>query len=154
MSIEGVLAKIAARGKSESNEPQISRHDSVVGNRRSSILGLLDNSGKIWLTEIRASPYYRLAEKALEEICKNGTESFGAISYIRKAHPEQAKQLEIDLWQQIERLWDEGAPIETFQLALDQWVKAHAEARNLFSEAVRNGDDLALSLKNRASHQD
>ena len=154
MPIEEVLAKIGAGGWTGSSALQVSGHDSTLGDRQSSFLGIPDTKSQVYQREIRASLYYCRAEKALQEICRNGYEAFGAITYLRKAYPERARHLDVDLWERIDHLWDEGAPVEVFQSALDQWVKAHAEACSLFSEAVRNGDDLALSIRTKFSQGD
>lgn len=147
MSIEQVLDLIAAGKWSASSEPQVPhRPDRGTFQSGSSILSFLDIETQIWLQEIRASPYFRRAENALQEICKNGGDSFGAIRYLRTAHPAREKQLD-DLWLQIEMLWDAGAPVEEFQAAIDQWVEFHREACILFTQAINAGDQLALAAR-------
>jgi hypothetical protein len=133
MSIEEVLARIARGDRS--------------WRRDTTILALLDAKTQIWLREIRASPYFRGADEALSEICNHGNTQLGALQYFRTACPQRARLLETDLWQRIEKLWDEGAPLEEFQAVLDQWVQLHREAFDLFAKAIEIGDEAALAAK-------
>ena len=99
MSIEDVLARIAANGGSGSCDAKVVDQCNAVrsGEPGSSIL---DAKTQIWLREIRASPYFRRAEEALAEICNHGNDQLGALRYFRAALPERAGQLEV-LWQRI-----------------------------------------------------
>jgi hypothetical protein len=149
MSIEDVLARIAGGGGSGHRGTNVLDQGDTArgGERGAGILGLLDAKTKIWLREIRASPYFRRAEEALREICNHGHDQLGALRYFRAACPERAKELEVDLWQQIDGLWDEGAPIDEFQATLDRWVQLHKEASDLFAQAIEIGDETALAAK-------
>lgn len=149
MSIEDVLARIAGGGGSGRGGTNVLDPGDTArgGERGSAILSLLDAKTQIWLKEISASPYFQRAEEALHEICNHGHYLTGALCYFRAAHPDRAKQLEADLWQEIDRLWDEGAPIDEFQATLDRWVQLHREACDLFIQAIKAGDEVALAAK-------
>jgi len=153
MSIEDVLARIAGGCGSDRRDTKVVDQSDTPqrGEQGSAILDLLDAKTQIWVKEIRASPYYRRAEEALREICNHGTDQLGALRYFRAVRPELARQLEVELWQQIEKLWDEDAPVEEFQEALDRWVQLHRDACDLFAQAIEIGDAMRWPRKRRGT---
>ena len=56
----------------------------------------------------------------------------GARQWAAKHHPDRYHRVTSELPAEWERLWDEGAPLDEFQAALDRWVAAHEELIGLF----------------------
>lgn len=56
----------------------------------------------------------------------------GAMQWAQKHHPKLYQRVTSELPAEWERLWDEGAPLDDFQAALDRWVSAHEELIGLF----------------------
>lgn len=56
----------------------------------------------------------------------------GAMSWAEENLPEYYHHVTTELPAEWERLWDEGAPLDEFQAALDRWVQAHEELIGLF----------------------
>jgi hypothetical protein len=42
-------------------------------------------------------------------------------------------------WVLIDKLWNEGAPIQQFESVLDDWVQAYHEAKVLYTRFLRDG---------------
>ncbi len=51
----------------------------------------------------------------------------GAMAWAARFHPDLYRRVISELPAEWERLWDEGAPLDEFQAALDRWVAAHEE---------------------------
>ncbi len=56
----------------------------------------------------------------------------GAMQWAAKHHPNRYHHVTSELPAEWDRLWDEGAPLDEFQAALDRWVAAHEELLGLF----------------------
>lgn len=56
----------------------------------------------------------------------------GAMAWTARFHPDLYRRDTSELPAEWERLWDEGAPLDDFQAALDRWVAAHEELIGLF----------------------
>lgn len=56
----------------------------------------------------------------------------GAMQWAQKHHADLYHRLISELPAAWESLWDEGAPLDDFQAALDAWVGAHEELIGLF----------------------
>jgi hypothetical protein len=56
----------------------------------------------------------------------------GAMRWSEKHHPERYHRVTSELPAAWEELWDAHAPLERFQVVLDEWVVAHEELIELF----------------------
>ena len=76
-------------------------------------------------------PYWRKAMAAWKQIA--ALEHLpGGMAWAQKHHPALYRRATRELSGTWERLWDEAAPLDEFQAALDRWVQAHEELIGLF----------------------
>ena len=62
----------------------------------------------------------------------------GAMQSAAKHHPDRYHHVTNELPAEWVKLWDEGAPLDAFQAALDRWVYAHEELIRLFPVSKGN----------------
>ncbi len=56
----------------------------------------------------------------------------GGMAWGARFHPDLYRRATRELSAEWERLWDEAAPLDDFQAALDEWVVAHKELIDLY----------------------
>ncbi len=78
-----------------------------------------------------ADPYWQAAMDARRQIADHEYLP-GAMQWAEKHHPDRYHRVTSELPAEWERLWDEAAPLDDFQAALDRWVAAHEELIGLF----------------------
>ena len=85
-----------------------------------------------WDFEARHSDaHWRKAMRAWRQIAAH-KHIPGAMQWAAKHHPDRYHHVTSELSAEWERMWDEGAPLDEFQAALDRWVQAHEELIGLF----------------------
>ena len=78
-----------------------------------------------------SDPYWRKAMDAWRQIA--ALEYLpGGMQWAQKHHPDLHRRATRELSDEWGRLWDAGAPLDEFQVALDRWVQAHEELIGLF----------------------
>jgi hypothetical protein len=60
----------------------------------------------------------------------------GMVAWLDGAHPELHEKLISLIPNEVERLWNESAPLGQFQAALDRWVAIHREGCRLYRVAL------------------
>ena len=82
--------------------------------------------------------YHASVEAALDAICRPDYPS-GMILWLERADPALYHHLTCTLPNWISHLWNEHAPLDEFQVAVDDWRKAHNRACSLFKSREGGG---------------
>jgi hypothetical protein len=79
-------------------------------------------------------PYAALMQTALAEINRSRCPE-GMVVWLDTAHPQFYAQLTSRIPDEIDRLWNESAPVHQFQDVLDRLVAIHRESCQLYRES-------------------
>jgi hypothetical protein len=60
----------------------------------------------------------------------------GALRWAREAHPTLTDKIDVELFAQLNDLWNGHAPLPEFQIALDELVLLHRDVGKLFANEL------------------
>jgi hypothetical protein len=79
----------------------------------------------------------------------------GTVAWVEREYPTLYGRMMVIPWVLIDKLWNDGAPIQQFQSVLDDWVQACHEAKDLYTRFLQtrltkspcSGGDVARSVR-------
>jgi hypothetical protein len=72
------------------------------------------------------------AFRRIAEVCPPG-----ALRWAREAHPALTDHIDVELFQRLNDLWNNHAPLEEFEAALSELVEVHRRVGSLFAGVQR-----------------
>lgn len=86
-------------------------------------------------------PYWKIAQAALDQIAAILFPE-GVWEWLEHHQNALYTELQDSLPAEIDRLWDNSAPLQDFEIVLERWVNAHRDACKIFKCAQFNQKDV------------